>query len=230
VAWILEESGKRCVLAAEELLAGMRDNDSVVRTNCASCLGWLKGQWLVPAMATLIFHLGDDFFVSCAAADSMLIQLKYHRSEIVDNLGPIQRFATEDLRVTVEEATCISAILGQERSCLDAMQGVFDQSQRIALAWTIKAASATPTMMSVLAAGMNSKHEPVGVVSAERLGREIKKSCSDALNGALASRSRRVCLALNHLASTVMKVGGEIQATLQVTENGEVGALTRANP
>ncbi len=225
VGWILEESGKRCASASESILMGMRDSDSVVRTYCATCLGWAAGPWLVPAMATLIFHLGDDRFVSCAAADSILIQLKHQRADFFDNLGPIGKHLTDKLGLPQSEATCISVILRQVPTCGDASRGVSDDSQRIALTWTIKAASVVPPSMSALAAGLQSKHEPVVVVSAERLGKEIKTTCSDALTGAVASRSRPIALALNHLASTMLQVGGDIQSTLKVDKNGEIGAF-----
>lgn len=225
VAWILEESGKRCRFVAENILMGMRDSDSVVRTSCAKCLGSLEGKCLVPAVATLIFHLGDDFFVSCAAADSILIQLKYHALDVLENFGAVNQYLIEDCRLPSPEAARIAAILRQDQTCKDAAQGVGDESQRIALAWTIKAAATVPTLMSALAAGMNSRHESVAVLSADRLGREIDTSCSLALRGVLASRSRRASLALNHLAANMVELGDEIQTTLQVKNNGDIGAF-----
>ncbi|HUE72359.1 MAG TPA: HEAT repeat domain-containing protein [Pirellulaceae bacterium] len=230
VAWILEESGRRCASAAKYVLMGMRDSDSAVRTNCAKCLGWLEGQWLVPAMATLIFHLGDDFYVSSAAADSILMQLKYRGSDILHNLGSIDQYLTDNLGLPVPESTCISAILRQEPTCGDASRGVSNDSQRLALVWAIMAIAAKPPLLAALTAGLQSKHESVAVLSAERLGREIEASCSNALKEALASQSKPVALALNHLAATMLQVGDDIQSTLKVDKNGEIGAFAGSGP
>lgn len=215
VAWILEETGKRCQEIPQAILEGMSDSDSIVRTHCAKCLGWLDGPWFAPAVSALLLHLGDDFFVSTASADGLRWILTHEGIQLQRNWAAIHETLVSKLGLDENEVDELFVILQKGVESGTAKQGIQDNRQRVALAWVLRALVSEPPLMTLLAAGIGSDHEVVSVLSAEGMGAALDRLELSVLMPRLARTSRPVALALDLLAAKLISVGSTLKSKMQ---------------
>jgi HEAT repeat protein len=226
-AWILKESSRLCSgSVGDYVFRAMKDSDSVVRSGAVECLRRLGDEWFVPALSTLLFHLGDDYFVSMRAAEILGLRLSSEMPEVLKQLANITGYMIRELHVPAADAAVMANVLFESAGCGAAELGIRSDIQRIALLWAVKSAIATPPMIGVLVAGISSMHSSVAVISTMHCGKALASGITRAVECSPSRRERGVKVSLKNLAAQMSELGIWIRSHLDaddVSDNEEGG-------